>query len=290
MKDFRLPAETQIAFANLIVANMSRALSFYQDKLGLHLIHRQNGTAVLSSSRSQPPALILSEDRQAEPRPPRTTGLYHIAIRFPNRAELGRALQRLVQESWRFIGAADHGVSEAIYTVDPDGNGLELYADKPRSMWPRSNGQIAMVSDPLDINDLLNSASGMGENGQPRMDVGHVHLQVSDLDRSRAFYQDLLGLDITQSDVPGALFLAAGKYHHHIGLNIWAGEGAPQPPINTVGLKSFGLQIPDRTSRNLLAERLRGAGIPIEEKQDPLSGQKSLLFHDPDGNGVELIL
>ncbi|HVN56081.1 MAG TPA: VOC family protein [Anaerolineaceae bacterium] len=290
MKDFYLPAETQIAYANLIVASMTRALSFYKDKLGLQVIHRQNGTAILSSSQSQPSALILTEDREAEPKPPSTTGLYHVAIRFPNRAGLGRALQGLIQQGWRFIGAADHGVSEAIYTVDPDGNGLELYADKPRSVWPRKNGQIAMVSDPLDLNNLLNSAGDVRENAHPGIGVGHIHLQVGDLDRSRAFYRDLLGLEVTQEDFHGALFLAAGKYHHHIGLNIWAGKGAPRPPANSVGLKSFGLRVPDRTSRNLLADRVREAGLPVEEKQDPLSSQKSLLFHDPDGNGVELLI
>jgi catechol 2,3-dioxygenase len=290
MKDFRLPAETEIAYANLIVSDMRRALDFYQNKLGFHLVQRQNGTATLSASESQPVSIILTEMREAEPKPPRTTGLYHLAIRFPNRAELGRALQRLVQFNWRFVGAADHGVSEAVYTLDPDGNGLELYADKPRSRWPKQNGQFTLVSQPLDLNDLLNSVSGMGDNNYPRMDVGHIHLQVSDLERSRAFYQDILGLEVTQSDFPGALFLAAGKNHHHLGLNVWAGEGAPQPPPNTVGLKSFGLNIPDRTSRALLVERLRGAGILVQEKLDAITGQKSLLFYDPDRNGIELVL
>lgn len=293
MKDFRLPAETEIAFANLIVSDMGRALDFYQNKLGFQLVQRQNGTASLSSSRFQPVSIVLTEVQEAGPKPPRTTGLYHLAIRYPSRVELGQALVRLVQHSWRFAGAADHGVSEAIYTMDPDENGIELYADKPRSRWPKRNGQFAMVSEPLDLNELLNSVGGSGldsTSAGPRMEVGHIHLQVSNLDRSRAFYQDILGLEVTQSGLPGALFLAAGKYHHRVGLNIWAGEGAPQPPANAVGLKSFGLRVPDRTCRALLVERLRSAGVPIQEKQDVVSGQKSTLFFDPDGNAIELVL
>jgi len=284
MNDFRLPSETRIAFAHLKVSNMRQALDFYQEKLGFHLIHRHNGSASLSASGSEPATLYLTELRECEPRPPRTTGLYHIAIRLPNRAELGRVLQKLLQHNWRFFGAADHGVSEALYTADPDSNGIELYADRPRSQWPWHGNQVDMVTDPLDINDLINAGMRSKGNGLPRQtDIGHVHLQVSNLERARQFYGDLLGMDVTQADYPGALFLSAGKYHHHLGVNVWAGESAAAPPENAVGLYSFGLLIPDRTARRILVDRLKQADVPLEERPG------SVLVRDPDGNIVEIV-
>jgi catechol 2,3-dioxygenase len=282
MKEYSLPAETKIAFAHRTVSDMQRALSFYQEKVGFHLVQRVNGSAALSASGKRPASIYLTELRDAEPRPSRTTGLYHVAIRLPNRAELGRTLQRLLAHDWRFFGAADHGVSEALYTADPDGNGVELYADRPRTRWDWNGGQVEMGTEPLDLNNLVNAGMRSGGNGlPPQTDVGHVHLQVSDLEQARAFYHDLLGLEVTQSETPGALFMAAGKYHHHLGVNIWAGEGVPAPPPNAVGLFSFGLHIPDRTARRILSDRLKGAGISLEE-----TGTGGILAHDPDGNGI----
>jgi catechol 2,3-dioxygenase len=296
MKTFRLPSETSIAFAHLQVADIRRSLEFYGDKLGFQLAQRHNGTAALAAGPQSRTTLLLTENPQAEPKPPHTTGLYHLAIRLPNRIELGRVAQRLLQLDLRFVGAADHGVSEALYTVDPDANGLELYADRPRSQWPRQDGQVAMGILPLDLNDLLNAGLNNPRGGSislqhqlpPQTDIGHVHLQVSNLEKARFFYDDLLGLRVTQSDTPGALFLAAGDYHHHRGLNTWAGEGAASPPPTAVGLLSFGLRIPSRGSWMILQERLYAAGIPIEAQQQTPAGT-SVLVRDPDANGVELV-
>jgi catechol 2,3-dioxygenase len=190
----------------------------------------------------------------------------------------------LLQNNWRFFGAADHGVSEAFYTADPDGNGIELYADRPRSKWNWQKDQVSMLTDPLDINDVINAGGSVTRNDLPaQTDVGHIHIQVSNLERAREFYQDLLGLEVTQSDYPGALFLAAGKYHHHLGVNVWAGESAPPPPENAVGLYAFGLRIPDGTARHILLKRAKAAGVVVEERPS------GALLRDPDGNLVELM-
>jgi catechol 2,3-dioxygenase len=290
MTDFSLPGETHVAFVHLKVSDRYSSLAFYQEKLGFRIIQREGDTVSLSASGELPASLYLTQIPGAEPKPARTTGLYHIAIRLPDRTSLGRTIQRLLSYDWRFLGASDHGVSEAFYTTDPDGNGIELYADRPPSQWPWQNGKIAMVSEPLDVSSFINGdANNVSADLPSQTDIGHVHLQVSDLLRARKFYHDLLGLEITQSDYPGALFLAAGNYHHHLGLNIWAGQGASPPPPSAVGLISYGLRIPDERSWSELVQRVKTAGIPVEAAhREP--DATSVLVYDPDGIGVALVL
>jgi catechol 2,3-dioxygenase len=194
-----------------------------------------------------------------------------------------------VDQGWPFQGAADHLVSEALYLTDPDGNGLELYVDRPRAAWPYRNGQLIMATDPLDLNALLAEADqdpAPWTGVDPGVDVGHVHLHVSDLARAEAFYSGLLGMDVTQRGYPGALFLSAGGYHHHLGVNTWAGAGAPPPPPDAVGLISFALNLPGAPAWRALLDRLRAAGAPLEggEWENGLYA----LIYDPDRNGIEL--
>jgi catechol 2,3-dioxygenase len=292
MSEFRLPAETEIGHVHLQIADLDRSLTFYQDLLGFQRVS-QDGTAAMLSATGRPPHQIaLSERPGAIPKPPRTTGLYHTAIRFPTRRALAQTFQRLVKDPWPFQGFADHTVSEALYLADPDGNGLELYADRPRERWPRPNGQIEMGIDPLDVEDLLAEASGGAApwtGMHPGTDIGHVHLQVSDLARAEDFYNDLLGLDVTLRGYPGALFLSAGGYHHHLGLNVWAGVGAPPAPPGAAGLVSFALLLPGRGAWNSLLVRLKETGVRIEDKWSYENGG-SVLVRDPDGNGVELLV
>jgi len=166
-------------------------------------------------------------------------------------------------------GFADHGVSEAIYLADPDGNGLEFYADRPPENWPRTDHQIAMVSNPLDVESLLalaapNRAAKYRIHPETRM--GHVHLQVSNLARTEEFYAGELGFDVTQRSYPGALFFAAGGYHHHLGTNTWAGRGAHRPPDNAIGLISFSIVIPTAAENST-----------------------TKVVQDPDGHQIELM-
>ena len=176
MPDHRLPPATQIGLAHLRVSDLPRAQSFYCDRVGFREMRRDGATAILSASGSAPAHLVLEAAPNARPKPPRTTGLYHVAIRLPTRAALAAVIRRLAASGWRFQGAADHGVSEAFYLADPDGNGLELYADRPREQWTWDGDQVAMFTEPLDVEGLLAEAPGADDG---LIDLGRLCLDVS---------------------------------------------------------------------------------------------------------------
>jgi catechol 2,3-dioxygenase len=178
-------------------------------------------------------------------RPRRSAGLFHFAILVPSRAALGRSLRRLAEKHWPMSGAADHLVSEALYLNDPDGLGIEIYRDRPRDTWRRtSDGEIAMATDPLDLKGIHDEpgADAPWTGLEAGTVMGHVHLQVPHVDAAAAFYCDRIGFTPMVRSYPGALFVAAGGYHHHLGLNTWAGRGAPAPPDNAVGLRGFTIE------------------------------------------------
>lgn len=288
MNTFNLPAATHIGHAHLQVSDLTQALKFYEEFLGFKAISRDNETAALSASGKFPAHILLTAHADARPKPPHTTGLFHIAIRFPNRRELARVFRRLIEQGWPFQGFADHIVSEALYLADPDGNGVELYTDRPRAQWRRRNGEVEMATDPLDVDDLLREIENDSTtwNGvRPQTDLGHVHLHVSDLQKAEAFYCGVLGFEVTQRSYPGALFISAGGYHHHIGLNIWAGKGAPPPPPEAVGLRAFSIMIPDTAALGILKTRLQSAKISFEERS-----ASAIAMRDQDGNGVEVVI
>ena len=291
MRAYRLPDEAHIGHVVLQVKDLERALGFYADLLGFRRVGGENGTAILSASGGRPYHLLLSERSDAKPKPPHTVGLYHVAIRLPDRWGLARVFRRLLDHDWPFRGSSDHKVSEALYLSDPDGNGLELYSDRPRELWPRQDDQIVMTTDPLDTENLLAEVAddeSWWDGIHPETDIGHIHLHASDLGRAEEFYHGLLGLDVTQRDYPGALFLSAGGYHHHLGLNVWAGAGAPAPSPDAVGLLSFALNLP----REEAWQQLKGR-VQVSEDKAPLGWEgreHSFLVRDPDGNGVEILL
>lgn len=244
MKINSLPTNTHIAFVHLHAAHLQSMIDLYVHKIGFKIIGHDSYTIKLSVAETHSPQIILTELPEAKIKPANTIGLYHTAIRLPDRSSLAQLLKRLIALGQRFYGFADHGVSEAIYLADPEGNGVELYTDRPKTEWPYSNGQLVMLTDPLDVNELLTNANVESWSGLPQgTDIGHIHLHVSDLGKARLFYHELLGMDITQSSYPGALFMSAGGYHHHIGTNIWAGRN--QPPDQAAGLREFGIAIPD---------------------------------------------
>jgi len=292
MDTFRLPAMTQIGHAHLQLADLDRALKFYQELAGFKTISRDHEKAMLSATGQLPAHILLTARPDAKPKPPHTTGLFHIAIRFPNRRELARGFRRLIEHGRPFQGFADHIVSEALYLADPDGNGVELYTDQPREQWRWRNGVVEMATDPLDVDALLREVENdtMIWNGvHPATDIGHVHLHVSDLPKAEAFYHGVLGFDVTQRSYPGALFVSAGGYHHHIGLNIWAGKGAPPPPPKAVGLRAFSIAIPDVATLEILKTRIQSAGISFENRRTA-TNQAAIFTRDQDGNGVEIIV
>ncbi len=289
MSDFRLPDAAHIGAAHLRVSDLERAIVFYRDLLGLLVIEEEGPTAALSSTGAAPAILQLTELPGARYKPPRTTGLYHVAIRVPDRPALGQVFHRLVHSEWPLEGAADHLVSEALYLADPDGNGLELYADRPRSAWAWEGDAVAMASNPLDSRGLLALAHTPWTGLAAGTDIGHVHLHVSDLARAEEFYCGVLGFDVTQRSYPGALFVAAGGYHHHIGLNIWAGQGAPPAPPDAAGLISFTVAIPDHGAWQTAIDRARTAGaIAADSVATDEDAAVGILLRDPDGIGVVL--
>jgi len=212
---------------------------------------------------------------------------------MPTRKDLARHLRRLAEERYPLQGFADHGVSEAIYLADPDGNGIELYVDRPADAWPRTKGEIEMFTKALDLEDLLSEleddrSSWTGIHPDAR--VGHIHLQVSDLKKSGAFYHDVLGYDITQKNFPGALFLANDGYHHHIGLNSWSSKGTVPAPKGSAGLVRFSIETLDLiTLRHLQVQFLHKA-IPFEEIPSENNSMPSLVVSDPDGIEVEIVV
>lgn len=279
----QLPANTHIGSAHFYTADLNRSLGFYGETLGFREIAREDGQVTLSAD-GKTPHILLSERPGARPKPRRSTGLYHVAIRYADRNQLARAFRRLIMDRYPLGGASDHGVSEALYLDDPDGNGLEMYTDRPRSQWKMSNGRVDMVTEALDLDSLLRAADDSPWTGADAgTDIGHVHLHVSDLNRAKSFYVDLLGLDIMMDmSAHGALFVAAGGYHHHLGLNTWAGS-APQP-AGTLGLREFEIVIPETAAWEAVQERVESAGIAVERQSDTRA-----LVHDFDNNAVALV-
>lgn len=281
--DFRLPDQTHIGYAHLNTANLARSLGFYADKLGFQQIGNEDDTVVLSAD-GHTPHILLTEHTDWKPKPARSTGLYHVAIRLPSRESLARTFKRLVSFRYPFGGFSDHLVSEALYLNDPDGNGLELYRDRPRDQWKYVDNHVQMTLEALDVEKLLREADDSSWTGiDPATDIGHVHLHIADLEQAKAFYVDLLGFELSVDwRGQGVIFVAAGGYHHHIGLNIWAGQ-QPQPP-QTLGLRSFTINVPDAATLDRLRERFHAAAVKVEEQLD-----HSLLVHDPVGNAVVLV-
>ena len=266
-----LPADAAIGAVRLRVADLDALSAFYERVLGLRPLSRENGLTRLGVEGG-PPLVELSSAPDAPPRPRRSTGLFHQAILVPTRADLARALERVAGAGWRLTGASDHLVSEALYLDDPEGNGIEIYRDRPREQWTYRAGALEMATLPLDLEGLMGelqpgevSPQGPAPEGTR---VGHVHLQVGELAPAEAFYNGTLGLDVIVRSYPGALFLSAGGYHHHIGLNTWQSAGAPPPPQGALGLEHFELALPDAGERDRLASTMAAAGAKTTEADD----------------------
>ncbi|WP_340012388.1 VOC family protein [Paenibacillus sp. FSL H7-0690] len=280
-----LQPDTQIGLVQIRVSNLERSLTFYQNVVGLSVL-RQTGREVEMTADGQNVLLILREIENARViRPNSVAGLYHFAILVPDRPSLGLVVRNLISSGIE-VGQGDHLVSEALYIQDPDNNGIEIYRDRPKSEWKYdAEGHVMMSTDPVDVDGLLAASEGLSWNGLPAGTViGHVHFHVGNLYKAKAFYVDLLGFELTANYGSAAMFISAGGYHHHIGLNVWAGQGAPAAPADTVGIDYFTLILTNEEERNAVVERVRQAGYAVTE----VNGNPT--FQDPWNIGIRLVL
>jgi catechol 2,3-dioxygenase len=280
----RIDPRTALGAVRLTVSDLARSRTFYERAIGLRARERGDGTLALGVSGG--PVLIeLRGDDAAPSLDRRATGLYHLAILVPSREDLAFAVARLVEARRPLDGASDHLVSEALYLCDPDGNGIEIYRDRPREQWPRAGDRLQMATLPLDLDGLLAELAGAGElqtSAPVGTRIGHVHLQVADLAAAEGFYHGVLGFEVTVRTYFGALFVSAGGYHHHLGLNTWHSAGAAAPAPGSVGLRSFTIELPDEHELAAVLARVRAARIPCSDEQG------GVLVRDPFGIGVVL--
>jgi len=271
-----LPPELRLGPVHLTVADLDRAIAWYERSLGLVVHRRDRGEAELGDAADT--VVVLHEDPDAQPAG-RHAGLYHYALLYPDRAALAHAAMRLAATQTPIQGASDHGTHEAIYLPDADGNGIELAADRPREQWPQGLGYGGGPA-PLDVDALLAAAgSEPGPTVAPGLRVGHMHLHVGDIDDALRFYRDALGFE-EQANLGSAAFVSAGGYHHHLGINVWRGQGVGPPPPHTVGLRRWTILLPTDADVEVLRERVEAADAPAE----PLDG--GFLTRDPWSSAV----
>jgi catechol 2,3-dioxygenase len=262
-----LPATLRLGAVHLVVTDLDRSVAWYQRALGLR-VHRHDVTdAALGAGGDD--VLVLHQDANAR-QPGRHSGLYHYALLFDEREELARAALRLAATRTPIQGASDHGTHEAIYLPDPDGNGIELAADRPRDQWPTPEEEFSGGGPrPLDFERLLATVAAEGDEGataQVRLGLrmGHVHLHVGDVGDGLAFYRDVLGFEVW-AQLPSAAFVAAGGYHHHLGFNTWRGEGAGPAPDGVVGLRHWTIVLETVDEVAEVRARVRAAGRPAHD-------------------------
>lgn len=282
MKTVKMDPAMRCGAVRLVVRDLDRSLRYYQERIGLRLLRREDGAAALGAD--QDVLLTLVEQPDALPVQRGRTGLYHFALLTPDRVALSRVLNHLLATQTPIDGASDHGVSEALYLSDPDGHGIEIYRDRPRREWPFVKGSLGMTTDPLDVRGLVaaDRTRAPWEGIDPHTVMGHIHLHVADLAAAEHFYVDLLGLDLMQRFGGQAAFVSAGGYHHHLGLNTWAGIGAPPPPPTAARLLDFQLVVPNSMVLTEIVDGLRISGIEVNAADEGWS------VLDPSGNRILL--
>jgi catechol 2,3-dioxygenase len=274
--------DTTLGSVHLNISDLTKSLPFYQDVLGFQVHRREGDTAYLGAGGAD---IVALTERHGAAHPRFATGLYHFAVLVPSRAALARSLHRLAETEYPLQGFADHLVSEAVYLADPDGNGIEIYRDRPRSEWYDAQGKIKMATDPLDVRGVLAELDGQDAAWRgldAGTKLGHMHLQVANVRPAQAFYSNVLGFDLIMMYGPSAAFVSAGGYHHHIGMNTWNSAGAPPPPPESIGLRYFVTRLPNLDELGRVLDRVRAAGVAIEETHE------GLLVRDPSQNAVVL--
>lgn len=264
---------------HLNVLDLNRSIEFYKEIIGFKVLELTSNKAVLTAG-GQAPLLIIEQPENVTPKELHKSGLYHFALLLPKRADLGAIIKHFIEHRIQF-GAADHLVSEALYLSDPDGNGIEIYIDRNPSLWEWNDGKVAMSTDPLDGESVVAESVGQTWDGLPNGTVmGHVHLHVANLPEAEVFY-NALGFEVV-TNYPQALFMSNGKYHHHIGLNTWNGEGALKPSQGSVGLQSYALVYPTEAVLNEAVTKVEALGVQVK------SNENGFIVEDPAGNRIVL--
>lgn len=279
--DHALAMPAHVDHSHLVVADLPMVSTWYQRIMGLKPLETSaSGETLGVGSR---PLLTLTTSGNATKAPRNAPGLFHTAFLVPNREELGRWLAHAAHNNVGLQGASDHLVSEAIYLADPEGNGIEVYRDRPRSEWNfKPDGTVGMDTLPLNLQALYDEVPkdewhGMAEG----TGIGHIHLQVSDIPEADAFFRDVLGLGL-MARYPGASFFGSGKYHHHVAANIWNSRGAPKRETQMTGLADYTIQFKDATERARAVAKLDTLGIAVDRNGDTYS------LVDPWGIGLKL--
>ncbi|MCI1857096.1 MAG: VOC family protein [Sporolactobacillus sp.] len=278
---FHKRPHTYVSQVRLCVLNLERSQDFYVNMLGLRVLEKGERTIAFTANGTDP-LITVEQPEGILPRQPHEAGLYHFALLLPSRKDLAAVLAHLLKDGWPLQGGADHAVSEAVYLADPDGNGIELYRDRPPKQWNWENGKVYMPTVGLD-EQILHELDGQPWTGLPvQTMIGHIHLQVADLEAAATFYTKGLGFRLVANYGQMADFLSTGGYHHHIGLNIWESKGRPASGENRAGMKRFTIDYPSRQARSEALQRVRTMGTDVTEREG------DIFVTDPSNLGIRL--
>ncbi len=270
---FQIDPHMKLQYLTLRVKSLKKQRQFYHEVLGLTILDQETNRLVLSVDNVHP-LIVLQEDENVVQKPTHTTGLYHLALLVPNRQDLAYVIEHLLKKDIRFDGASDHLFSEAFYLTDPEGNGIEIYRDRPRDEWSRSeNGELISASNPIDLQGIM-SLQDKNRHwlGLPKGTVlGHLHLQVNQLKDAGDFYLDVLGLEEITRFHESALFMSAGGYHHHIAVNTWQTKGAILPPANATGLVDYSITLSSENESEKVLTHLKGLNFNIMVNENGFS-------------------
>ena len=271
-----------IGAVGLIVRDLDRIADYYRNLLGLSALSREKDTVRLGTDGMT--LIELTQRPDAKPDDPREAGLYHTAFLMPTRADLGRWVRRIAATRVPVSGASDHGVSEAIYLDDPEGNGVEVYADRPPETWNWRDDLVSMPTVGLDVADLMRAGEHAPDYAEAPLGlrVGHIHLRVGDVDAADAFYRGPIGLGLTRKR-GGATFMSSARYHHHVAANVWHSEGAGRRDDDRAGLAWFEIEVTDRATLDAIAARLSEANAPVVARD---AGFETV---DPWGTRIRLV-
>ncbi|MBB4822790.1 catechol 2,3-dioxygenase [Sporosarcina luteola] len=276
--NFHTSPFTYTGEVHLYVTDLERSLKFYTEVIGFSIME-QGASHIVLTADGTTPLLIIEQPKGVKLKESRKSGLYHFALLLPTRVDLGKVLIHL-SKCGIPIGASDHRVSEALYLSDPDGNGIEIYCDRDPANWEWSHGHVSMTTDPIDAQSIVAEVDGPWEGLPAGTVMGHIHLHVSNVEESEAFYR-ALGF-VTVSHYPNAVFMSTGNYHHHIALNTWNGKGAPQPSKNSAGLHSFTIIYPEDQTLNDAVNQIRRLNREVEQVDN------YYVTADPSGTGIIL--